>query len=674
MIDPGSREFRDSQQPTYRPPPVSLGPDPVMVASGGPTLGFPAASPGPDPTLVASGGPTLGFPTGTDGGPVRNIRDTDGPIKQNPIPPPGYDGPIKQIPEPPPNYDGPIRQTPNDPGPTVEPPLVFPPSTSGPTPPVPPIYTADPIPNNPCIDLHNYGHVLWENKFQWSAEVSSFLSQPSVHKVAAFSDIALEWVVSERNKELWPTTYGVGPGGRQYKIICTGYFIRDFLCKVKSTRYFNLRSVNVAFAKFKFTDSRLPGEYYISSSGKICRLILITDPDNPVYPDLGDEVDPPYDDTIPNGPSGPNLGSGQVYAPIYSGDIVNCPEVETGPLWSQEAKYLATPISASFASDTGSANYCVGVHNLPPTDPCSELQYRCIYADYEGKGDKDLGGRDDETLSKAMYTQYSHILLPKGQDKFIINGIEEDYVYIIDVKRDRYKQIMDPGNWQLSLYSLNIQTPTASNVPNDIVRDALYDRGTVIDSSRFITQSINFTNKSWDIIPGTIENGPYITPNDTELSGSNTGSLGIFYPNHGMIVLAGSTLDVDFGFETNRNVEVDGLNALRLYESLISSAVEGDTDSSGDPLAFWGRYAEMKYNKMYFVRVKNQIFNYTNNPTFTSGSEGIILDTLANQERAYFTSIGLYNQSKDLLAVGKVSQPMISACNKERLFKVRIGH
>ena len=52
----------------------------------------------------------------------------------------------------------------------------------------------------------------------------------------------------------------------------------------------------------------------------------------------------------------------------------------------------------------------------------------------------------------------------------------------------------------------------------------------------------------------------------------------------------------------------------------------------------------------------------------------MILDTLANQERAYFTSIGLYNNTKELLAVGKISNPMISACNKERLFKVKVGH
>tara|TARA_B100000497_G_scaffold128124_1_gene173671 strand:+ start:15903 stop:17921 length:2019 start_codon:yes stop_codon:yes gene_type:complete len=672
MIDPGSREFRDNNQPIFQPPTTTVvgitvnDANPTMVDNTGP-ISVPT-TPGPDPTMVDYGpGPTLGTgvinptpgpdPTMTD---FPTFTDAPGPAAPNPTMTDGAG----------PTYD----PQPFDPfiPPVPEPPLVYPP-TNTPTPYVPPIYTQDPIPENPCIDLHDYGHVLWENKFQWSAEVESFLMQPDVKKVAAFSDIALEWVVKARNKELWPNNNGVGPQGQQYKIICTNYFIRDFLCKVKSTQYFNLQSVDVAFAKFKFNDSRLPHEYYVSSSGKLCRLRVFRDSDSPIDPDLGDPIDPPNDDTIPND-TGDGLGSGNIYSPIYVDDIVRCPEIVTGPLWSQGAKYLATPISASFASDTGSANYCVGVHNLPPTDLCSELQYRCIYADYEGKGDKDLGGRDDETLTKAMYTQYSHILLPKGQDKFIIDGNEEDYVYIVDVKRDRYKQIMDPGNWQLSIYSLDMQAPTASNVPTDIVRDALVDTSTVIDSSRFVTQSINFTNKSWDIIPGTIENGPYMTPADTELSGSNTGSIGTFYPNHGMLVLAGSKMDSDFGFETNRNIEVDGLNALRLYESLTSSAIEGDTDASGDPLAFWGRFAEKKYNTMYFVRVKNQIFNFSNNPTFTSGSEGVILDTLANQERAYFTSIGLYNNTKELLAVGKISNPMISACNKERLFKVKVGH
>ena len=579
-------------------------------------------------------------------------------------------------------------------------------------------FPENPLPENPCIDLHNYGHVLWERNFQWKDEVKAFLESESVTKVAAFSDIALEYVVELRNAELSAiqfldnpsssgtssTTLGGGRTGRRidpfyndpnsnntpigptiptnydktkYEIVCTGYFIKDYLCDVKNVKYFQIGSLQTAFARYTFNVPELPYEYYITSGGKICRLIPIRDTED--VPDLGDPVDPPVGGPLlPPLNSGPNLGSGQVFSALSVDDMTDVVEVSTSALWSQNSKYLSSPTTASLAADTGSANYCVEVYNLPPSDPCTAVQYKCIYADYEGKGDKDLGGKDNETITKAMYTQYANILLPKGQEKFIIDGNEEDYVYILDIKRDRFKQIMDPGNWQLSLYNLHPEnaSTTGSSTIDDIMSHtgSFTETATVIDSSRLITGSINFTSKAWDVIPGTIENGPYVSHNDVELSGSATGSIGIFYPNHGMIVLAGSKMDSNYGFATNRNVEKDGLNAFRLHESIKAVTDNGETDASGDVLAFYGRSAELKYNKIYFVRVKNNLFNYTNNPTFISGSDGVILDTLANQERAYFTSIGLYNNRKELLAVGKISKPMISACNTERLFKVKIGH
>lgn len=535
---------------------------------------------------------------------------------------------------------------------------------------------------NPCADLHDYGHVLWEYNFQWKAEVASFLKKPEVVKIAALSDVALEWVVDIRNSELAtgmnidpsgsPTVYG-GQKYRGYKIICTGKYIKDYLCKISKVNYYRLSSVNTAFARYQFNDEDLRGEYYITSGGKICYLVKIPDTEKPQPPDIGDPTKPPpQDQPIP---TGPDLGSGQVYAPIYDTDMTNYVDVTTGPLWTNDAKYLATPSTASLASISGSANYHLDVYNQNPAlNACEEIQYCIVYGDYDGKGARDLGGFDDETLTKAMYTQYKHILLPYGQDKFEIDGVEEDYVYIIDVKRDRYKQIMDPGNWQLTIASCSFSDDGAndSNIANMQTASFVEEGFTFIDDSVLETGSINYTNKTFNIVRGTIEDGVGSLPAGGTTS--DTGSYGLFYPNHGIMVFAGSKLDSALGFNTNRNVQKDGYNTYRLHHAIKEVTEQGLTDSTSDPLAFWGRWAKLNYSKIYFIRVKNLLFNYTNNPTFVSGSEGVILDTLINQERAYFTTIGLYNRNKDLLAVGKISRARLSSCTKEGLFKVKIGH
>jgi len=374
----------------------------------------------------------------------------------------------------------------------------------------------------------------------------------------------------------------------------------------------------------------------------------------------------------PIGPPAPPAGSGDCFAALDPGIVQE--ELVITPLWSNDQKYLQTPSTASLLIASGTVNYCLDVYNQDPDDDeCEEVQYRIIYADYDGKGDKDLGGLDNETLSKAMYTQYAHILLPHGTEKFTIDGNEEDYVYIIDVKRDRYKSIMDPGNWQLSLASASFSSDSGNSNLTDMQTASFVEIAhTFIDSSRAISGSVNFTSKVYDVRLGTIEGGLTYTPSGS--TSLDTGSYGLFYPNHGMIVLAGSKMDSELGFNTNRNIEKDGFNSYRLQHAIKLVTDTTATDASGDALGFWGRAMELQYVTYYFINVPWRLFNFSNNPTFTTGSEGLIVDSFVNTEKSYFTSIGLYSPNRELMAVGKLSQPIMSTATDESLFTVKLTH
>ncbi len=60
-----------------------------------------------------------------------------------------------------------------------------------------------------------------------------------------------------------------------------------------------------------------------------------------------------------------------------------------------------------------------------------------------------------------------------------------------------------------------------------------------------------------------------------------------------------------------------------------------------------------------FVRARNADFNYSENPSFISGSTGeVIFNDFINNPQTYITTVGLYNDNNELLAVSKLSRPL----------------
>jgi hypothetical protein len=74
-----------------------------------------------------------------------------------------------------------------------------------------------------------------------------------------------------------------------------------------------------------------------------------------------------------------------------------------------------------------------------------------------------------------------------------------------------------------------------------------------------------------------------------------------------------------------------------------------------------------------FCRIRNSQANYTTNPSFISASTGEILDpVLINSPEVYVTTVGLYNDSNELLAVAKLSRPLRKDFTKEALIRVKL--
>jgi hypothetical protein len=73
------------------------------------------------------------------------------------------------------------------------------------------------------------------------------------------------------------------------------------------------------------------------------------------------------------------------------------------------------------------------------------------------------------------------------------------------------------------------------------------------------------------------------------------------------------------------------------------------------------------------LRLNNREFNYSNNPTFATGSNGQILNTdFERDPKAFVTTVGLYSDANELLAVAKLSRPLEKSFSKEALLRVRL--
>lgn len=79
------------------------------------------------------------------------------------------------------------------------------------------------------------------------------------------------------------------------------------------------------------------------------------------------------------------------------------------------------------------------------------------------------------------------------------------------------------------------------------------------------------------------------------------------------------------------------------------------------------------YQNEYRCHVQENEFNYTLNPSATkAGTSGSYIDAVTGSDfQPYATSIGLYNDANELIAVGKFGQPIPIPKNTDITFVVR---
>jgi len=337
-----------------------------------------------------------------------------------------------------------------------------------------------------------------------------------------------------------------------------------------------------------------------------------------------------------------------------SQDIVsNLRQTVSSGMWSGGVGTLTTFFTSSTQSSSNGQYY----YDLYKTDPASdseaEVQLSVAYGDRNGSGSL---GQTGNYPSKAIYSQYRNLLLTPGDSKFTFGGsVDGDRIYVLTTARARLREKMDPGNWELHLSgSVAITTGNQLGHTGSFVK-------MIDDSGATTNPSVNAGGRVFNVVSGSIATGTAVTK--TAAASNPGGGLGLFYPDLGIIILNADLVSVSASFTQGSASGVDGNNAGQFYNSVKRGEY------------FVSRREEQLNTTHYFARATNQKFNFSNNPTFFTASDGSLVNpSFKNDPKSYITTVGLYNDNNELLAVAKLSKPILKSFSREAIVKVKLDY
>jgi len=354
--------------------------------------------------------------------------------------------------------------------------------------------------------------------------------------------------------------------------------------------------------------------------------------------------------------------SNGIYKKFGTNDkVTNRTQIVTSGIWSGDTGSLGTNtlFTSSVQSTSTSGKYYIEVYNAVTTSATSETQFSIAYGDINSNGAPSLANDDDSLLSsKAIYAQYRNILLDPADNYFSVysgstaGGHNLTSFYAININRARYKERLDPGNISLRLQG---------------------GLGTInlIDDSGGTDETVTTSGRVYNLISGSLNIGTSLTSTPLTPTASNGQGYGLFYPDMGIMILNPAALDVmvDANLGATGSTSPAGVyynntvssGSLRLFETI---------KAGGD---FQARRTENISTSHYFIRANNREFNFSNNPTFITGSAGEFVQGLFERDpHVYVTSVGLYDDANELLAVAKLSTPVEKTFDKEIAIKVKL--
>tara|TARA_Y100001963_G_scaffold131676_1_gene189349 strand:+ start:172 stop:1206 length:1035 start_codon:yes stop_codon:yes gene_type:complete len=341
------------------------------------------------------------------------------------------------------------------------------------------------------------------------------------------------------------------------------------------------------------------------------------------------------------------------YSRLNPEDLVVSTDKVTTDAWSNTADtdILTTAITSSvqavYTNATSQGNFFIEVR--PGEDTVSSsVQYTISYGHKAGSGSKnftDTAGALGNTATKVVYSQYRQLVYGDESSNFTFNGFEPNDIWVVNVSRERYKHGIKEG-------SLNLKLVTGGTTLH-LTDDSITSTGSATITN--LGRQFNLVSGSSGVMSGS-------SLDQTNGTNAGSGSFGFVYPEAGVIVFNGECLrNVHANYTEGSAASSEGI------PSKLHAAIAGGASFQLDAV-------EKVSSQYMFVRVKNSEYNYSSNPSYIDTNGNLNNTTMQDSPATYITTVGLYNDDNNLLAVAKLSQPLKKDFTKEALIRVKLDY
>lgn len=309
----------------------------------------------------------------------------------------------------------------------------------------------------------------------------------------------------------------------------------------------------------------------------------------------------------------------------------------TATAWSTNSPTLTQFFTSSLTSTNDS--YYKNVYQTASTLTDAGVQFAIVYGNKDGSGSANYNDLvPGVSPTRTVYGQYRNLVYGDENSNFIFGTVTASDFWAISVERSRYKEHLLKG-------SFNITLTNGANTIRLTDNSGVTSVDTYLDCGR-VYQIVSGSN-------GVPFSGTGYSP--------SSGSYGLFLPDIATIVLNPLALSQSINVTPSRSSDSDGLNIQRLFAAVSGGA------------SFQVNSEETVTSDYVFVRARNSEFNYSENPSFISGSTGdVLFSSMINAPQTYMTTVGFYNDNSELLAVAKLSKPLTKDFTKEALLRVKL--
>jgi hypothetical protein len=350
-------------------------------------------------------------------------------------------------------------------------------------------------------------------------------------------------------------------------------------------------------------------------------------------------------------------------------DFVVSTDAISSTLFSNNSPSLATIFTSSVQVASSAGNYYINAYNAATTE---SIQFAIAYGNEAGSGSLNYNSAvDGKSPTGTIWGQWQDLVLGDENARFVFGAVTSSEFFALPMERARYKDSLFLGSLSLSI----------SGSSGSIV---------LTDNSNYVT-SVQFceAGRVFQLITGSTgvraSNAACFTPDGYS---KNSGSYGWLLPDIGTILLNPMAL-ADFAVSGGIGLAYSGSYAwsnqvkvstgsqtpvtsanISLYQAISRSMAAPNLATAGD---FFLNSQESITSDFIFVRPRSSEFNYSENPSFISGSTGEVLyPSFINNPQTYITTVGLYNDNNELLAVAKLSRPLPKDFTKEALIRVKL--